>query len=193
MLVRDLESNKPGIRSFAQQRLDGGLLKDFEAFLDFLHAERISLPWTPKYAFNAKYRGELAAKIYIDRDNAANNHLSIAVVSAKWDDLDDYLKMQSDEIAGLFFESIANNKCRRCSPNCSCSRAPEFEFMILGRQYDHPCFAFGRHAYHLATSGGGMREMLLAGAGDPARSVPIETVKELILARKRYIDTMVVG
>jgi hypothetical protein len=61
----------------------------------------------------------------------------------------------------------------------------------LGKQFEHPCFAFGRHAYHFTNSGAGMREMVMSGADGPERTAPIETVKELVLARKRYIDEVI--
>jgi len=190
-------ADKPTIEAMAKQQLEGNLLKDFKDFLDFLQEETITLPWTSINAFNANYKGKRVGKIYLGGNSLAKNSVEISVITAEWDKLDDYLKAQSDEFVSLFINYISDNKCRRCRPDCSCARDPEYEFKVLGQRYEYPCFAFGRHTYRFVSSGGGMSDMLMLGVdvgegGAPGRMVSIETVKKLMLARKEFIARMLI-
>ena len=185
---------KPDIRFTARQQLDGALLKDFETFLDFLMNKKLSLPWTSTNGFNVNYKSKLVGKIYLGGGDLTRNKVEIHVITAKWDEINEYLKMQTDEVVNLFMDCLKNNKCRHCNPDCSCSRygGPDYKFIVLGKEYEHPCFAFGRHAFKFTNSGKRMSSMVVCshGSGDNKavnRMVSMKIVKKLIIARMEFI------
>lgn len=192
------KAEKLTIRDVARKQLSGNILNEFESFLEFLKEEKINPVWKSINGFNVKYKGRtinsitLGAPGWLDNATLRMNYVSINVCSAERDDEDRYFKGLQSEIATLFMEQISNT-CVHCRPTCGCSKVSGRTVRILDRQYDNICM--NALIYKFFTPSDNMREFIICSpcALYPPieiRSVPLETVKELILARKKYIVEM---
>lgn len=140
------------IKDIAMQQLNGEFLREFEEFLEFLKSEKITLPWKSINGFKMVYKGKNIGSITLGApgwsDDAIHNknYIYIGVDTVGWahyDELDDYVEGQEDEIINLLMERL-ENKCRQCRPTCGCSRGPGMNTVISGKQYANICV----HAPH---------------------------------------------
>lgn len=189
------KAGKLKITEVARQILNGEFLREFEEFLEFLKSEKISLPWKSINGFKMVYKSKNVGSITIGNSGDATrkqNYISVNVETvgwAHWDELDGYLEGQSDEIFGLLMERL-ENKCKQCRPTCGCSKGPGMNLNVSGKQYTNICVNAPHYGFN--NSGDTMREMTLNSPCAvyppiPVRNIPMETVKKLILARKKYI------
>ncbi|MCL2773553.1 MAG: hypothetical protein FWD71_09415 [Oscillospiraceae bacterium] len=176
---------KPTIEETAKKNLEGELLKEFEKFLDYLKQEKISLPWKSIDGYNMKYKSKNVGRLCL-----AKNHIHIMVETVGWgkDSFDEYIDGQPDEIVDMFMERLTH-KCTQCRPTCGCSRGPGKTIQVLGKQYENICNNTPEYGFNSDN----MNEMTLytpraSHTPEPVCQVPIETVKKLITAKKRYIE-----
>ena len=181
------KARKLTIYELAQEKLNGNLLREFNEFLEFLRGEEAKFVLCAANKYSANYKGNGIAVIAIHEQNM----IRIEIYTGEKDNLDEYLDEQTNEIVDLFMERI-NSKCRQCRPTCGCSRGPGFTYTVLGNEYKNICH--GALGYAFANSDDNIQTLTLfvPGADRPGpppivRSVPIETVKNLILAKKKYV------
>jgi len=195
------KAEKLTIEDTARKQLDGVFLSEFEEFVEFLKEENIRLAWKSINGFKATYKSKGIASIGLCatgwRDNAVEtrNHVSIDVLSAggaqdNWGGFDEYLEGQPGEVVGLFKAQISN-KCVHCRPTCGCSQASGRTVHVSGKHHENVCM--NAPIYKLYASGNGMNTMTLCSpcAVYPpiaVRTVPLGTVKKMVLARKAYIE-----
>jgi len=188
------KAKKLTVGEVARQQLSGNIYNEFEKFLCFLNEEKIKLTWKSINGFNAKYKGKsvcsvtLGAPGWLDNAIERKNYVGINVATTDWD-FDKYLEGQNDEIAALFMEQISN-KCVHCRPTCGCSKVSGRVVGVSGKQYENVCM--NAPSYKFYASDDDMNEFIMCSpcAVYPpveVRSVPIEIVKKLIMARKDYI------
>jgi len=199
--LRDIQqATKPPIEAIAQEQLSGAMMEGFGDFLDFLQDEKIRLSWKAINGYKATYKGKGIAGITLGAggwlDNAVERKNTVTMHIATSDrvnlDADDYLEGQTDEVVALFMERF-DHKCVHCRPTCGCSKGSGMNVTIAGKEYEHVCR--NAPAVGFTCSGGDMSEMTLNSPCAvyppiPIRTVPIETVKNLIKARKQYIEKM---
>ena len=188
------KAEKLTIQEIARKQLAGNIFGEFEKFFGFLKDEKINPVWKSINGFNANYKGErictitLGAPGWLDNAIERKNYIGINVLTTDWD-FDKYLEGQSEKIASLFMEQIAN-KCVHCRPTCGCSKVSGRTVQVSGKQYENVCMNALLYKFYI--SGDDMREMIMCSpcALYPPieiRPVTLETVKNLIMARKEYV------
>ena len=168
-------------------QLDEPLLRGIKELFRFLKDEKISLLWTSGNGYDLKHKGKKVGKIYF-RDQ--RNRVELNIDTADWGKYDLFLEGQPENVVELFKENM-NSKCIQCRPHLGCAQERGTSFEILGKLYENVCFNSAR--VHFLKIGGDIQAMTLkrscAIIGEPmlAYDFPIETIKDLILARKKYI------
>ena len=187
------KAEKLTMQDVVREQLSGNIRDEFEKFLEFLNEEKIKTVWKSINGFNANYKGErictmtLGAPGWLDNAIKRKNYISINVLTADWD-FDKYLEGQNEKIADLFMEQISN-KCVHCRPTCGCSKASGRTVQVSGKKYENVCMNALLYKFYVV--GDDMREMTMCSpcALYPPveiHPVPLETIKNLILARKEY-------
>lgn len=176
------------IEELIELQLDEPLLSGTKEFLHYLKNENISFLWTSFNGYDLKYKGKKVGKIYF---REKRNRIELNIDTSDWGKYDSFLEGQPKNLIELYEENM-NGKCLRCRPNLNCAQGPGADFNVLGKLHKNVCVNSIR--IHFLKTGGDMRFMTLkrpnAIIGEPllARDFPIKTIKDLILARKKYIE-----
>ena len=176
------------IHDLIQEKLSGDVLKDFEAFLDFLKEEKINTPWERFgyegiHTFCIKHKGQHIGQIGFLNDE---NHVRIQVI-AEWSNFDSYVEGQPVEVIDMLMERLSYT-CIHCRPGWDCEKNSGWTRKLAGKQYENRCSHMSTYRF----ISGDMNTFTLYTPifRQPQESVgefPLETVKKLILARKAYI------
>ena len=177
------------IDELIQEKLNGDVLTDFVAFLDFLKHEKITCPWTRFgwegiHTFHLKHKGQNVGAISI---LDGENHIRISVGTNGWrvENFDLYLQDQPGDVVDMLMER-ASYKCTKCSPNMWCFEAEGFTAEIAGKRYEKRCVSMSGYWF----IGNSMKELTLyspRAAQEPIGLIPLEMIKKLILAKKEHI------
>ena len=171
-------SNKLKIDDCIKMQLDGTLYDGVENFIQFLRSEKVSLPWSSNNGYDLKHKGKKVGKIYF---RMGRNFVELNLDTANGNDFDLYLEGQPENVIETFI-SNANIKCAGCRPHLECNGRT---IDALGNSYNDACINTVR--IHFTQNSGDFSTMSHKLSHATA-IVPIETIKDLILARMSYIE-----
>lgn len=179
----------------AALKLDGDFYVEFMKFFDFLKQEKINTPWKTMDSYNLKYEGRIIGGITLlggaweDDVSEAKNNLRIGIATADGNGYDKYLEGQPQEIIDLFMTRI-NNKCSQCRPASSCAKGKGINITVSGKRYKNICGL--SNGFLLNSVDKNMTNMVMLNHGGVSETemptLPLDTVKALIIAAKRYIE-----
>ena len=176
------------INDLIQEKLNGDVLKNFEAFLEFLKQEKINIPWARFgwegiHTFHIKHKGKGIGELsFLDDEN----HVRIQI-NNDWNNLDLYVKGQPNEITDVLTERLSY-KCICCRPDWGCGKDLGKSVKFASKNYVNICAS--APFYVFISDNMNTFTLYTPLWQQPRKQVgvfPLETVNKLILAKREHI------